>query len=224
MVWEAGKLGGVEPDRLIVTIDGPGASGKSSTARRVARALGIPYVSSGMLYRAAAWVALKEGIDWADEDAVLAALGRHRVELVPSMEGDRVFVDGEDVTPHLHTTEVDRVVSPLARHPRVRAWVNRRLREIPPPFVVDGRDMGRAVFPEAPYKFFLWADPRVRAERRARERGEDVATVEAELIARDRRDRAQTEPAPDAVYLDTSHLSLEEVVERVVEAIRRRDP
>ncbi len=214
----------MEPDRLIVTIDGPGASGKSSTARRVARALGIPYVSSGMLYRAAAWVAIQEGIDWTDEDAVLAALARHRVELVPSMEGDRVYVDGEEVTARLHTSQVDRVVSPLARHPRVRAWVNRRLREIPPPFVVDGRDMGRAVFPEAPFKFFLWADPRVRAERRARERGEDLARVEAELRDRDRRDRAQTEPAPDAVVLDTSRLPLDEVVARVVGVVRARDP
>ncbi len=213
----------VDPSRLIVTIDGPGASGKSSTARGVARALGIPYVSSGLLYRAAAWLALTEGVDPADEGAVLAVLDRHRVELVPGVEGDRVLVDGAEVTSRLHSASVDRVVSAVARHPRVRAWVNDRLRAMPPPFVVDGRDMGRVVFPEAPYKFFLWADPRVRAKRRAKERGEPPERVEAELRARDFKDRAQTEPAPDAVFIDTSALSLDEVVARVVRAIREGD-
>lgn len=210
--------------RLIVTIDGPGASGKSSTARGVARALGIPYVSSGMLYRAAALVVLREGADPENEEAVMRAVARHRIRLEPSLEGDRVFLDGEEVTDRLHTAEVDRVVSPIARHPRLRAWVNEALRRIEPPFVVDGRDMGRAVFPEAPFKFFLWADPEVRAARRARERGEDVEKVAAELRARDARDRAQTEPAPDAVWIDTGRMTLEEVVARVVEEIRRRDP
>ncbi len=218
------KLGGVDRRRLIVTIDGPGASGKSSTARGVARALGIPYVSSGMLYRAAALAVLREGADPGDEEAVMRAVARHRIRLVPRVEGDRVFLDDEEVTEKLHTAEVDRVVSPIARHPRLRAWVNEALKELEPPFVVDGRDMGRVVFPEAPYKFFLWADPRVRAERRARQRGEDPRKVEAELRARDERDRAQTEPAPDAVFLDTSGMTLEEVVDRVVEEIRRRDP
>ena len=205
-----------------MTIDGPGASGKSSTARGVARALGIPYVSSGLLYRAAALVALKEGADPEREEEVLAALGRHRVRLLPSTEGDRVFLDGEEVTKSLHTREVDRVVSAVAKHPRVRAWVNEVLREIPPPFVVDGRDMGSVVFPEAPFKFFLWADPRVRAERRARERGAPVAEVLAELLSRDERDRAQTQPAPDAVWIDTSEMTLDEVVARVLEAIKAK--
>jgi len=207
-----------------VTIDGPGASGKSSTARGVARALGIPHVSSGMLYRAAALAVIQEGADPGDEEAVMRAVSRHQIRLVPGVEGNRVFLDGEEVTERLHTAEVDRVVSPIARHPRLRAWVNRVLRELKPPFVVDGRDMGSAVFPEAPYKFFLWADPRVRAERRARQRGEEVARVEAELLARDERDQAQTRPAPDAIFLDTSAMTLGEVVDRVVAEIRRRDP
>ena len=212
----------VERERLIVTIDGPGASGKSSTARGVARRLGIPYVSSGMLYRAAALAVIREGADPADEEAVMEAVSRHRIELRPGIEGDRVLMDGEEVTAELHTARVDRVVSPIAKHPRLRAWVNERLREIPPPFVVDGRDMGSAVFPEAPHKFFLWADPEVRARRRAAERGEDPARVEAELRERDHRDREQTRPAPDAVFIDTGELSLEEVVDRVVAEISNR--
>lgn len=150
----SGNLWGVESSPWIVTIDGPGASGKSSTARGVARALGVPYVSSGMLYRAVALLVLREGVDPEDEAATLEVLSRHRVELIPGLSGDRILIDGDDVTEALHTAEVDRVVSPVAKHPRVRAWVNQRLREMPPPFVVDGRDMGRVVFPEAPFKFF----------------------------------------------------------------------
>ncbi len=218
----SGNLWGVESSPWIVTIDGPGASGKSSTARGVARALGVPYVSSGMLYRAVALLVLREGVDPEDEAATLEVLSRHRVELIPGLSGDRILIDGDDVTEALHTAEVDRVVSPVAKHPRVRAWVNQRLREMPPPFVVDGRDMGRVVFPEAPFKFFLRASLEVRALRRARERGEDPKKIEAELRARDHRDQAQTEPAPDAVLIDTSHMSLEEVVARVVEAVKRR--
>jgi len=206
---------------LIITIDGPGASGKSSTARGVAKALGIPYVSSGMLYRAAALAALREGADPADEEAVMEAVGRHAIVLVPDTEGDRVYMDGEEVTERLHTAEVDRVVSPVAKHPRLRGWVNAHLKKLPPPFVVDGRDMGRVVFPDAPFKFFLWADPEVRARRRAAERGEDPKRVEAELKARDARDQAQTQPAPDAVWIDTSDLTLEEVVARVVGEVRK---
>ncbi len=211
----------MERGKLIITIDGPGASGKSSTARGVARALGIPYVSSGMLYRAAALAALKEGADPADEKAVMEAVGRHEIVLVPDTEGDRVFMDGEEVTERLHTAEVDRVVSPVAKHPRLRAWVNAKLKELPPPFVVDGRDMGRVVFPDAPFKFFLWADPRIRAQRRAAERGEDPERVEAELRARDARDQAQTQPAPGAVWIDTGDLTLEEVIARVVDEVRK---
>ncbi|MCS7218205.1 MAG: (d)CMP kinase [Thermus sp.] len=197
--------------RGIVTIDGPSASGKSSVAQRVAKALGVPYLSSGLLYRAAALLALRAGVDLGDEEALLPLLQASRVRLLPGEE-NRVLAGEEDLTPHLHTPEVDRVVSQVARHPGVRSWVNARLKEVPPPFVAEGRDMGRAVFPEAPHKFYLTASPEVRARRRAKERPQDYEEVLHDLLRRDRLDQAQTQPAPGALVLDTSAMTLEEVV------------
>lgn len=205
--------------RGIVTIDGPSASGKSSVARRVAEALGVPYLSSGLLYRAVALLALRAGVDPADEAALLELLQRFRVRLLPGRE-NRVLADGEDLTPHLHTLEVDRLVSEVARLPRVRSWVNARLKEVPPPFVAEGRDMGTAVFPEAPHKFYLTARPEVRAQRRAKERPEAYEAVLQDLLARDEKDKAQSAPAPDALLLDTSDFTLEEVVAWVLERIK----
>ncbi|GAA6755885.1 MAG: (d)CMP kinase [Thermus sp.] len=197
--------------RGIVTLDGPSASGKSSVAKRVAEALGVPYLSSGLLYRAAALLALRAGVDPKDEAGLLRLLEARRVRLVPGRE-NRVLADGEDLTPFLHTLEVDRVVSEVARHPGVRAWVNERLKEVPPPFVAEGRDMGTAVFPEAPHKFYLTASPEVRARRRAKERPSDYEAVLRDLLVRDERDKAQSAPAPDALVLDTSGMTLDEVV------------
>ncbi|WP_243094860.1 (d)CMP kinase [Thermus thalpophilus] len=197
--------------RGIVTLDGPSASGKSSVAKRVAEALGVPYLSSGLLYRAAALLALRAGVDPKDEAGLLRLLEAQRVRLVPGRE-NRVLADGEDLTPFLHTLEVDRVVSEVARHPGVRAWVNERLKEVPPPFVAEGRDMGTAVFPEAPHKFYLTASPEVRARRRAKERPSDYEAVLRDLLVRDERDKAQSAPAPDALVLDTSGMTLDEVV------------
>lgn len=197
---------------LIITIDGPGASGKSSVARRIAQALGVPYVSSGLLYRGVAYQVLRYGVDPTDEAAILELLQKRPVRLEPNAHGNRVLSGEEDLTPHLHTARVDEVVSAVARHPRVRAYVNARLREVPPPFVVEGRDMGTAVFPQAPYKFYLTASPEVRARRRARERADDVAAIEKMLRLRDERDARQSRPAEDAQVIDTSELSLDQVV------------
>ncbi|MGC8903769.1 (d)CMP kinase [Thermus sp.] len=205
--------------RGIVTIDGPSASGKSSAARRVAEALGVPYLSSGLLYRAAAFLALRAGVDPGDEAGLLGLLQRFRVRLVPGKE-NRVLADGEDLTPSLHTLEVDRVVSEVARLPGVRAWVNERLKEVPPPFVAEGRDMGTAVFPEAPHKFYLTARPEVRARRRAKERPQAYEAILQDLLRRDEKDKAQSAPAPDALLLDTSDLTLEEVVAWILERVR----
>ncbi len=181
--------------RGIVTIDGPSASGKSSVARRVAEALGVPYLSSGLLYRAAAFLALRAGVDPGDEAGLLGLLRRFQVRLVPGRE-NRVLADGEDLTPFLHTLEVDRVVSEVARLPGVRAWVNQRLKEVPPPFVAEGRDMGTAVFPQAPHKFYLTARPEVRAKRRAKERPQAYEATLQDLLRRDEKDRAKAPPPP----------------------------
>lgn len=206
----------MEARREVITLDGPAASGKTSVARRVAQRLGVPFVSSGLLYRAATLVAHRAGVDPGDEDGLLALLSRHRVRLEPSLDGDTVRVDGDDVTAALHTDEVDGDVSTVAALPGVRAWVGERLREIPGTFVVDGRDMGTAVFPDARYKFFLTAPAAVRARRRVGERAADLPAVEEGIRRRDARDARQTEPAADAVRIDTGPLGLDQVVDAVM--------
>jgi cytidylate kinase len=208
----------MRPDEVI-TLDGPSASGKSTVARRLAQALGIPYLSSGLLYRAAALLALEEGLP-LEEEPLLERLERSRVQLVPGPGGNRVLVDGQDRTEALHTPQVDRVVSQVARLPRVRDWVNRRLKEVPPPFVAEGRDMGRAVFPGARYKFYLTASPEVRARRRSGERPQAFEEVLQDLLLRDALDQDQSLPAPDALVLDTSRMTVEEVVAWILERIR----
>lgn len=203
----------------VVTLDGPAASGKSSVARRVAERLGIPFVSSGLLYRVATWVVEEQGGDPDDEPSVLRCLEARSVRLLPTLEGDRVFVDEHDVTEALHTDAVDAAVSAIARHPQVRAWVTERLREIPGSFVIDGRDMGTAVFPDAARKFFLTAPAEVRARRRVGERAADLASVAEAIRRRDRLDAAQSVPAADAIHIETGDLTLEQVVDRVMAAL-----
>jgi cytidylate kinase len=201
--------------RDVITLDGPAASGKSSVAQRVAARLGVPFVSSGLLYRAATHLALAAGADPDAEASLLSLLQAHDVRLEPDEDGNRVIIDGRDVTRRLHTDRVDAAVSRVAARPRVRAWVNERLREIDGPFVIDGRDMGKDVFPDAVAKVYLTARPEVRAARRVGERSADLGAVTEAIRRRDEGDARQSVPAPDALRIDTSDLDLDAVVERV---------
>jgi CMP/dCMP kinase len=203
----------------VVTFDGPAASGKSSVAQRVAAILELPVVSSGLLYRAATWLAERAGVPVDDEAAVLGTLQRHGVTLEPARRGNRVLVDGEDVSDRLHTDEVDGLVSAVASHPGVRSWVSEQLRSIRPPFVIDGRDMGSVVFPGATHKFYLTASPEVRALRRVGERAADLERVAAAIRRRDALDAHQLRPAPDALAIVTDALTLDEVVEVVLDRL-----
>lgn len=198
----------------IITIDGPSASGKTSVAKLVAQRLGIPYISSGLLYRAVALMCL---LEHASAEEIEGRLEKYRLELEPTPTQNRVFLDGREVSEALHSLEVDQIVSAVAVRPAIREYVNNVLRKIPPPFVVDGRDMGSTVFPQARYKFYLTASPEVRAKRRVPERDAAYETVLAEIIRRDQADHKQSAPAQDAVILDTSHLDLDGVVQAVLE-------
>lgn len=212
---------GGQPGRIIVTLDGPAASGKSSVARRVAQELGIAFVSSGLLYRAAACLTLKHGVPPTDEQAILNLLRQCQVRLEAPHDGPNcIWVDDQDISAELHTDEVDQNVSAIAKHPHVRTWVNECLRDIQGSFVIEGRDMGTAVFPHATHKFYLNAAPEVRASRRVGERSSSLADVTASLRRRDELDAKQLTPAPDAVHLDTSNLTVDEVVARVLEHVR----
>lgn len=208
----------------VIAIDGPAASGKSSTAKWVAERIGYRHVDSGALYRAATAVRLRaagEAGAWAEED-VLA--GTSRVALVPHGTSFAPLLDGEHADEELRGGAVTRHVSAVAQMPRVREWVNEqvRLTAVEHDVVVDGRDIGTAVFPDADLKVFLVADPWERARRRLVQRlgrrpsDEEVAEETDRLVHRDARDATQTVQAKDAVLIDTTTLTQEEQVERIV--------
>lgn len=205
---------------MIVTIDGVAASGKSSVSSGVAQALGVPYVSSGLLYRAATLLGLEADLDLRGAPDLLKLLGTHPVRLEPLAGGNRVWQGERDLTDDLHSTRVDRGVSVVAALPEVREWVDAQLRALPEPFVAEGRDMGTNVFPHAPHKFYLTASARIRAERRARERPEDVPAIEADLQRRDELDTVQSAPAPDALVIDTGPLDLQGVIDTILNRLR----
>ena len=218
-----------DPSRpLVIAIDGPAASGKSSTAKRVAAVLGIRHVDSGGLYRAATAAMLRRATDaatWTEATVLEAARG---VTLEPVDGTFRPLLDGVAAEAELRGVAVTSRVSVAARMPGVRAWVNGMIRSAATsyPVVVDGRDMGSVVFPEAAVKVFLAADPRERARRRLLERlgrapepGEVDAEV-AELTRRDAADAAQTIEAAGAVRIDTTRLTPAEQVERIVALAR----
>jgi CMP/dCMP kinase len=209
------------PPSSVITLDGGAASGKSSVSSRLAARLGVPYISTGLFYRAVTAAALEQHLNLSDEAVMAALLEQHTLTLELLGGENQVLWDDLDLTAKLHTSEIDAHVSEVSKHPAVREWVKKTLRTLEPPFVAEGRDMGRVVFPEARFKFYLVASPRVRAQRRAGERPEDVAQIEAALLERDLLDTEQSRAADDATQIDTSSLTLEQVVEHIVSEIEK---
>lgn len=214
----------------VVAIDGPAASGKSSTARAVAAELGLRHADSGALYRAATAARLGQGGDpasWTEQSVLDAAA---HVSVRPVQGAFAVQIGATDAGRFIRSPAVTAHVSLVAKMPRVRAWVNARIRECATfgPIVVDGRDMGTAVFPDATLKVWLVAHPRERARRRSVEMlgrvpsDEELAAEAAALAARDAKDATQTRPAPDAVVVDTTRLTPRQQVDRIVELARAR--
>ena len=213
----------------VVAIDGPAASGKSSTAAAVAATLGFRHVDSGALYRAVTLVALRSGVApelWSP--ALLLDAARHVELAVGRGSSVQVLVDGLDVDEALRSERVTQLVSGVARTAAVRQWVTGVLRDLASrgPLVVDGRDIGTAVFPDADLKVYLVAAPRERARRRLRQTmgreptEDELVEEERRLIDRDARDSAQSAPAADAVLLDTTTMAPEEQVRRIVALLR----
>jgi cytidylate kinase len=209
---------------MVIAIDGPAGAGKSTVARAVAAELGFTYLDSGAMYRSVALAAQEAGVD-ADDGAGLGPLAEG---LGIDFDGRRVLLDRRDVSDAIRRPEVSADASRVSVHPRVREAMVARQRELiaTADFVAEGRDIGTVVSPDAPLKVFLTASDEERARRRAAETGEDVASV---LEAQRRRDARDTErehgalrAAPDAVELDTTGLSLEEVVGQVVGLARER--
>ena len=213
-------------DVTIIAIDGPGGSGKSTVARHLAERLGLEYLDTGAMYRAVAFAALRRGIDPSETEPVANLV--EGLEL--SVGEDGVVVDGVDATIEIRGPEVTRAVSLVAANPAVRAELRSRQREwatTRPGGVVEGRDIGTVVFPDAQLKVFLTARADVRAERRSQEVTDlDYETVAADLARRDTLDEGREDSplaqADDALVLDTSGMSIDEVVEHLVEELDRR--
>jgi CMP/dCMP kinase len=208
----------------VIAIDGPAGAGKSTIARSLASRLGFTYIDTGAMYRAVALWALRASIDLND---------MHRLEQLAlaadiQFDGDRVTLNGEDVTAAIREPAVSDAASKVSIVPGVRRAMREQQQSIGASrsVVMEGRDIGTVVFPEAQVKIFLDADPETRAERRARETGAEVDRVAQEIAERDRRDRSRTEAplmqAPDAEYIDSSKLPPEQVEEAILKIIRRR--
>jgi CMP/dCMP kinase len=164
-------------------------------------------------------VALETKTDPHNQDLLLEMLAANRLVFEAHPAGNLAFWNGEDVTASCHSSRVDNMVSTIAQHPKVRAWVNATLQRLEPPFVAEGRDMGSVVFPNANAKLFLTASSQVRAERRVSERTQGLEEVKAAIEARDAQDAVNSAPARDALLLDSSELTLQETVQRALEMV-----
>jgi CMP/dCMP kinase len=217
---------------LVVAVDGPSGSGKSSTSRGVAARLGLAYLDTGAMFRAMTWWMLRHGVDAHDPSAVAARVAEPTIRSGTDPLAPTIAVDGTDVAVGIRSDEVNAAVSPVSAVPEVRARLLELQRDIigrsgaTGGIVVEGRDIGSVVWPDAEVKLYLTADPAARAARRAGENGDgSVAATEADLLRRDAIDSGRA-AAPlavptDAIHLDTTPWDLDEVIDRVVEIVER---
>jgi cytidylate kinase len=209
---------------MIVAIDGPAGAGKSTVAQRLAERLGFRYLDTGAMYRALTWLAIQHGLRLADGDRLGELAEENPVEID---EQRRVRIAGTDVTASIRKSEIDRMVPVVARHPQVRRVMRARQRELGDDgnVVIEGRDIGTVVAPDAEVKVYLNADRAIRAKRRMAERPEIGADALAtDLRLRDESDAARMQPAEDAIRIDTTDLDVEDVVDQIEELVRARQP
>jgi cytidylate kinase len=212
--------------KLIIAIDGPAGAGKSTIASRLARKLGYANLESGAMYRALALKAIDHDLSLDDEAALVKLAEDSRIQLEPTIGGNRTLLDGRDISSRIRERDVTEAASRVSVHPKVRAWMVARQREMGAGggVVMEGRDIGTKVFPDADLKIFLDADPVIREKRRMEQqkiKGEVATSVAADLRERDRRDRTRAasplQAAEDAVVIDSTKLSEDEVLAQVEE-------
>jgi CMP/dCMP kinase len=217
--------------KLIIAIDGPAGAGKSTIASRLARKLGYINLESGAMYRALALKAIEKDASFDDEAALLKLAQDSRIRLEPTIGGNRTLLDGQDVSSRIRERDVTEAASRVSVHPAVRAWMVARQREMGlcGGIVMEGRDIGTKVFPDADLKIFLDADPVIREQRRMDQqkiKGELAASVAADLRDRDHRDRTRAasplQAAQDAVVIDSTKLNEEEVLTQVEELAQQK--
>jgi cytidylate kinase len=217
--------------KLTIAIDGPAGAGKSTIASRLARRLDYVNLESGAMYRALALKAIGKDISFDDEAALVKLAHDSRIKLEPMVGGNRTLLDGRDVSARIRERDVSEGASRISVHPQIREWMVARQREMGAGggVIMEGRDIGTKVFPDADLKIFLDADPVVREQRRMAQqkiKGEVAASVAAELRQRDQRDRTRAASplvaAPDAVMIDSTSLSEDEVLARVEELAKMK--